>query len=176
MNRTELTKHCKALAKKGVWCIPEAALWALSGYPDKKYLRVALNRHVKSGWIEKIAPKLYLNPHCDAPMNAAYRLANFLRPHDTFYMSLESVLHESDWISQIPSCLTFITNGRSYVFETRFGRIQFVHTEEDPLLWKEHLSYVPDRQVWEASPEKALEDLKRYGKNLDLVIPAEERE
>jgi hypothetical protein len=86
------------------------------------------------------------------------------------------VLSEHGWISQMPFCLTFVTSGRSYRYTTKFGDIEFVHTEEDPATWAPHLHYNEARQVWEASPEKALVDLKRYGKNLDLVLPVTERE
>lgn len=176
MNRLKLMNVCKELAQKNVWCIPEATLWAALDYPDKASFRVALTRHVKAGVISRYASKLYKNPFATEPLFAAYRLANFLRPADTFYLSLESLLSEASWISQIPSCLTFVTTGRSYVFNTDLMPIHFVHTEEDPSSWGEHLKYMPERQVWVATPEKALEDLKRYGRNLDLVLPEHERE
>lgn len=176
MNRKALLLNCKMLADKGVWCIPEATLLACAGYPDPGYLRVAMNRHIKAGLIERLGTKLYLNPFLSAPLFALHRLANFLRPEDSFYLSRESVLSEHGWISQMPFCLTFVTSGRSYRYTTKFGDIEFVHTEEDPVTWAPHLHYNETRQVWEASPEKALADLKRYGKNLDLVLPVTERE
>lgn len=75
----------------------------------------------------------------------------------------------------MPFCLTFVTTGRSYRYSTLLGDIDFVHTEEDPDCWVGHLQRNEDRQVWEASPEKALTDLRRYKRNLDLVLSESER-
>jgi predicted transcriptional regulator of viral defense system len=176
MKRILLIKICRELAQAGIWCIPEATLITAAGHPDLNTFRVAMNRHVKAGLIERIGPKLYNNPFLQAPLFALHRLANFLRPEDTFYLSTESVLSEHGWISQMPFCLTFVTTGHSYRYTTQFGDISFVHTEENPATWEEHLTYNEVRQVWESTPEKALQDLTRYGKNLDLVIPEDERE
>lgn len=175
MNRKNVLALCKSLAIKGTWCIPENTLWCGLDFPEKSSLKVALSRHVKAGVIERIAPRLYLNPFCNPPAFALHRLANFLRPEEDKYLSLESVLSEASVISQVPSCLTFVTTGASYKFETLLGTIAFVHTEEDPAKWQGHLVYSQDRQIWQASPEKALEDLKRYGKNLHMVNERDER-
>ena len=175
MNRKLLLESCKTLAAAGVWCIPESTLSACAGYPDKLYLRVALTRHVNAGLIERLGPKLYSNPLLKAPSSALFRLTNFLRPADSFYLSCESILSEHGWISQLPFCLTFVTTGRSYRYSTLLGDIDFVHTEEDPDCWVGHLQRNEDRQVWEASPEKALTDLRRYKRNLDLVLSESER-
>lgn len=175
MNRKLLLESCKTLADAGAWCIPESTLSACAGYPDKLYLRVALTRHVNAGLIERLGPKLYSNPFLKAPSSALFRLTNFLRPADSFYLSCESILSEHGWISQLPFCLTFVTTGRSYRYSTLLGDIDFVHTEEDPDCWVGHLQRNEDRQVWEASPEKALTDLRRYKRNLDLVLSESER-
>lgn len=175
MNRKNLLAACKALATNGVWCIPENTISAALGYPETACLRVAMSRHVKAGIIEKLAPKLYLNPFCAVPAFAVYRLAKFLRKNENFYLSLESILSEASVISQIPSGIIFVTTGPSYVFDTMLGSIHFVHTDESPEKWKGKLTYNPHRQIWEASEEKALEDLRRYGKNLHMVNEVDER-
>ena len=132
-------------------------------------------RHVKAGVIERYGPCLYVNPFLKAPASGLFRLANFLRPNEDFYLSCESILSECGWISQIPFCLTFVTTGRSYRFSTPLGDIDFTSTAEDPSIWQSQLSYNDDRQIWEASPDKALADLKRYNRNLGLVLPESER-
>jgi predicted transcriptional regulator of viral defense system len=169
MNRKNLLTVCKAMARNGIWCIPEGTLSAAFGYPAQPSLRVAMSRHVKCGIIDRISPGLYQNPFCQPSEYAIHRLANFLRPDDNFYLSLESVLSESSLISHTPSCTTFVTSGPSYVFETTLGVIQFVHTKESPDSWNEHLTYIPQRQVWQASDEKALADFRRYGNNLHML-------
>lgn len=175
MNRKLLLEACKTLAATGVWCIPESTLIGFAGYPDKSYFRVAMTRHFKAGVIVKIAPKLYANPFLSPPAAGLFRLTNFLRPMDSFYLSCESILSEHGWISQLPFCLTFVTTGRSYRYSTMLGDIDFVHTEEDSSNWTAHVHRNDDRQIWEATPEKALADLQRYRRNLDLVLPASER-
>jgi len=175
MNRKLLLESCRTLAAAGVWCIPESTLIGFAGYRSKDYFRVAMARHTKAGIIEKISPKLYANPFLRPPAAGLFRLTNFLRPTDLCYLSCESVLSEHGWISQLPFCLTFVTTGRSYRYSTLLGDIDFVHTEEDPDSWRGHITRNEDRQVWEASPEKALADLQRYRRNLDLVLPVSER-
>lgn len=175
MNRKLLLESCKTLAAAGVWCIPESTLIGFAGYPDKASFRVAMTRHARAGVIERIAPKLYANPFLRPPAVGLFRLTNFLRPTDLCYLSCESVLSEHGWISQLPFCLTFVTTGRSYRYSTLLGDIDFVHTEEDPGSWHGHITRNEDRQIWEATPHKALADLQRYKRNLDLVLPESER-
>lgn len=175
MNRKLLLESCRTLAAAGVWCIPESTLSACAGYPNLSQLRVALTRHVKAEIIEKMGLRLYANPFLRPPATGLFRLANFLRPHDSHYLSCESVLSEHGWISQLPFCLTFVTTGRSYRYSTALGDIDFVHTEEDPNAWYGHITRNEDRQIWEATPQKALNDLKRYRRNLYLVLPESER-
>ncbi|MGJ3440026.1 hypothetical protein AAZU54_08510 [Pseudomonas sp. Je.1.5.c] len=175
MNRKLLMESCRTLAAAGAWCVPESTLVGFAGYPTKDYFRVAMARHVKACIIEKIAPTLYSNPFLSPPAAGLFRLTNFLRPLDSFYLSCESVLSEHGWISQLPFCLTFVTTGRSYRYSTLLGDIDFVHTEEDPVSWLGHLQRNEERQVWEASPEKALADLQRYKRNLGLVLPEHQR-
>ncbi|MBD8089198.1 hypothetical protein IFT48_04325 [Pseudomonas fluorescens] len=176
MKRTLLIAKCRELADAGVWCIPENTLMASLGYPERGYFRVAMSRHCKAGLIERMGPKLYANPFLKPPAFGLYRLANFLRPNEDFYLSVESVLSEHGWISQMPFCLTFVTTGRSYRYTTLLGDIDFVHTEESTQAWMGKLERNQQRQIWEATPDKALEDLRRYARNLDLVLPEDERE
>lgn len=125
--------------------------------------------------LKRLGPKLYANPFLRPPSSGLFRLTNFLRPTDDFYLSCESILSEHGWISQLPFCLTFVTTGRSYRYSTLLGDIDFVHTEEDSSTWRGQLQRNDERQIWEATPEKAFADLKRYRRNLDLVLPASER-
>lgn len=175
LNRKLLLDSCKMLSDSGVWCIPESTLSACASYPDLGQLRVALSRHVRAGIVEKMGPKLYANPFLRPPSTGLFRLTNFLRPGELFYLSAESVLSEHGWISQIPFCLTFVTEGRSYRYSTLLGDIDFVHTDESPEAWEGHIFRNHDRQVWEASPHKALVDLRRYKRNLGLVLAESER-
>ncbi|MDO8835030.1 MAG: hypothetical protein Q7V01_05515, partial [Vicinamibacterales bacterium] len=98
-------------------------------------------------------------------------LAAHLRPDDYYYLSLESALHEHGRISQIPNRLTLMTSGRSYTYSTPLGVIEFVHTARPPRAWRSRTELITSRNIHVASPELALADLKRVGRNLDLVEP-----
>lgn len=117
-----------------------------------------------------------MNPYRQAPLFALQRLASRLRPDARMYLSLESVLSECGWISQIPFCLTILTDGPSERVSTRFGDIVFAHTDEPQSSWLGAVHYNRQYNLWVATPQKALEDLVRSGENLDLVIPEELRE
>ncbi len=93
----------------------------------------------------------------------------FLRPWDFSYLSLESALSEAGWISQIPSRLTLMTTGRSQIFNTPYGTIEFVHTMQAENKLRNEIRFDPQRELAVATPTRALRDLKRVGRNLDLV-------
>lgn len=163
-----LNQTLKALGKRGHWCVSEATLRAFHPEPANTF-RIAMSRHVREKAVERVAPGLYLNPYTTPPAWALERLASRLRPQDAMYVSLESALHEHGRISQVPSRLTLMTSGRSYLHETPLGSIEFVHTAVSPARWRPRTVFVPSRKVHVASAELALEDLRKVGRNLDLV-------
>ncbi|MDQ1090681.1 putative transcriptional regulator of viral defense system [Xanthomonas sacchari] len=134
--------------------------------------RTAMSRHVREQVVERLAPGLFLNPYAAPPAWALERLASRLRPQDAMYVSLESALHEHGLISQVPSRLTLMTSGRSYLHETSLGTIEFVHTAVPPARWRSRTMFMPSRKVHVASAALALEDLRKVGRNLDLVSAA----
>jgi hypothetical protein len=130
-----------------------------------------MTRHVRAKAIARIAPGLYLNPFAPPPAWALERLAAHLRPDDYYYLSLESALHEHGRISQVPNRLTLMASGRSYTYSTPLGVIEFVHTARSPNVWRSRTEFIAARGVHVASPDLALDDLRRVGRNLDLVEP-----
>ncbi|MEN1215785.1 hypothetical protein AAIG85_34660, partial [Pseudomonas aeruginosa] len=64
----------------------------------------------------------------------------------------------------------------SYVYDTPVGIIEFVHTERSPEEWLPQTRLNDFRGIRIAPPELALQDLKRVGRNLDLVRPEDERD
>ena len=156
------------LAKRGRWCVSESTLRLF--LPEAlNTFRVAMARHVRAGTVQRISPGLYLNPFAPPPAWALERLAAHLRPDDYYYVSLESALHEHGRISQIPTRLTLMTSGRTYTCATPLGVIEFVHTARPPRVWRPRTSFAPDRRIHLASAELGLEDLRRVGRNLDLI-------
>ena len=80
-----------------------------------------------------------------------------LRPGELSYVSLESALSMYGWISQIPlGVLTVMTTGRTGQFKTPWGTIENTHWD-------------PNRKFMVATANAAYRDLKRAGRNLDLV-------
>lgn len=170
-----LNQTLKTLGKRGHWCVSEATLRAFHPEPANTF-RIAMSRHVREKAVERVAPGLYLNPYTTPPAWALERLASRLRPQDAMYVSLESALHEHGRISQVPSRLTLMTSGRSYLHETPLGSIEFVHTAVSPARWRPRTVFVPSRKVHVASAELALEDLRKVGRNLDLVCDTDDED
>jgi hypothetical protein len=94
-------------------------------------------------------------------------------PAQSSDLSLESLYSEAGWFSQIPSRLTAMTTGRSQTFDTPWGVIEFVHTacRSDRLAGGVRFDERRKRHV--ATPERAWHDLKRVGRNQNLVTPLE---
>ena len=86
------------------------------------------------------------------------------------YVSLESALSEHGLISQVMvGRLTVMTTGRSGVFKTEWGDIEFTHTERDPETFVDSLLSYEGRPLRMASKDLALRDLRRVGRNVQLV-------
>lgn len=159
--------------KAGIWAFSLKTLQLL--FPeDSRTMLKALARHQQAGVIERVARGLYVNPKARClPGDLLSALVSFLRPWDFNYLSLESALSEADWISQIPSRLTLMTTGRSQTFITPYGTIEFVHTMQTEGKLRSEIRFDPQRELAVATPNRALRDLKRVGRNLDLVIDQE---
>lgn len=168
MRRSELQQTLRTLGQRGRWCVSEATLRQFVPESTNTF-RTSMTRHVRERAIDRVAPGLYLNPFAPPPAWAQARLASHLRPNDAFYLSLESALHEHGRISQVPSRLTLMTSGRSYVYDTPLGIIEFVHTAVPPARWRPRTVFLPDRKLHVANAELGLEDLRKVGRNLDLV-------
>jgi predicted transcriptional regulator of viral defense system len=134
-------------------------------------LKAALARYVKQGIIEHLCRGVYLHSH--AKSRNAYVLeytAKALRRGHYNYISLESLLSAAGVISQVPlSVLTVVTTGRSQIYQTKYGTIEFTHTKrpvKDILLG----TYTADENPLRlAKVDKALDDLKRVKRNTHLI-------
>lgn len=169
MKATHLNQTLQQLGQRHRWCVTDATLHALYPAESDNTFYSALSRHVKRGLMKRLSPGIYLNPYVSPPATAAELLAGYLRPDDIAYLSLESALHEHGRMSQVPSRLTFMTTGPSWTYETPVGVIEFVHSERDMATRRSRATFDRHRRIYVASPELALEDLTRVGRNLDLV-------
>jgi hypothetical protein len=134
-------------------------------------LKKGLARHLADGLIVRLARGLYANamPSC-RPLHSNATIVPYLRPCDFNYESFESRLNSLGVISQIPTRLTMATTGRSGLFVTPLGTIEFTHVPLD-LFNKSEADFRWDeyRAIWLASPQKAYDDSIRHRRSLELI-------
>jgi predicted transcriptional regulator of viral defense system len=174
MQLSNLLATLDRLDRMGIWCVSLPTLQVVFR-EDRHTILKSLARHQLHGVIQRVARSLYVNPRARCmPPDVLGALVPFLRPWDSCYLSLESVLSEAGWISQIPNRLTLMTTGREYVFETPYGVVEFVHTKQTADQLRADVTTDERREFPVATPRRALRDLKRVGRNMDLVTVPED--
>jgi hypothetical protein len=170
MKRSELIKRLLEVDRSDVWAFTTASFGALSGKTEPNYLKLMMKRLTDQGVLVRAARGLYVNPAARSlPADVRRGLLRFLRPREISYVSLESKLSEAGAISQITAALTCMTTGSPGTFETPWGIIEFTHTDRNIDLEKD--VYRRDDGTLEATVARAGRDLRRVGRNLDLVDP-----
>lgn len=102
--------------------------------------------------------------------NILEEIAKTARRGDHSYLSLESALSEHGLISQVMvGRITVMTTGRSGTFKTPWGDIEFTHTERDPEQFVDDLLTFKGRPLRMANKELALRDIRRVGRNVQLL-------
>lgn len=127
-------------------------------------------RLVKKGFLEQPTKGVYVYARSRHKGNRMIeRVACALRKYHYNYVSLESALSEYGAISQIPiDRLTIMTTGRKGTFKTPYGVIEFTHTERAPLDIIDN-TFKTDYPLRMAKPAAAFSDLKRVGRNTNMV-------
>ena len=136
-----------------------------------KAREAGLQRLVEAGWLRPAARGVYVYPP-GLPRDGytLERIARTLRRGEYNYVSLESALSEWGAISQIPlGYLTVMTTGRKGTFRTDWGTIEFTHTARSVADILDHTVRDEHRPLRIATPEAAWRDLKRAGRNTDMV-------
>jgi hypothetical protein len=77
------------------------------------------------------------------------------------------MLSEAGAISQITTTLTCMTTGSPGRFETPWGAIEFTHTDRKIRVGTDVVAQ--DDGTLEATVRTAVRDLRRVGRNLDLI-------
>ena len=134
--------------------------------------RALLWRAEKDGLLRRVCRGVYLYCKTDYPKGTLlYHTVTKLRASSFNYLSLESELSNTGIISQIPmNWITVMSSGRKSIVKCGdFGTIEFIHTKKSPNDLKNSLFYDQQFGMWRASPALALRDLKRVGRNLELV-------
>ncbi len=132
-------------------------------------LDASLVRLVNNGVLSRVAKGVYVNALSpNRGLDTIELIAVALRRGEYSYVSLECALSDYGVISQIPMRLTVMTTGRRGEYRTPFGTIEFTHTARP---WLDVVDGVRDvgRPLRFATKETAYRDLKRVGRNMDLI-------
>lgn len=126
---------------------------------------------VKRGLLRRVVKGLYestLTP--PEPESALYKIIKKLRGCVLNYISLESQLSHTGAISQlVMDRITVITKGRSGIFSTPYGVIEFIHTKKPVSQIAPNLYFDPDIKMYRATSEQAIADLKHCNRNLHML-------
>jgi hypothetical protein len=170
MKRADLSKKLFEADRNSIWAFTPATFGALLGQAEPNYLKLMMKRLTDQGVLIRAARGVYVNPQARSlPSDVRRGLIRFLRPREISYVSLESKLSEAGAISQITTALTCMTTGSTGTFETPWGIIEFTHTDRDIDLEKD--VYRRDDGSLEATVARAVRDLRRVGRNVDLIDP-----
>jgi len=134
--------------------------------------RAFMSRAVKAGYIDRICRNLYAyKPSKHSHGLLLFHVASYLRSNEFNYISLETALSDAGVISQIPiNYISIITSGCSNKIDCgKFGSIEFTHTEQKPTDIMNELVYDADCRLWRATVPRALKDMKRVRRNIDLI-------
>jgi hypothetical protein len=168
MRRRDLMQKLTDMDRRGVWAFTPATFSALLGEPDPNYLKLRMKRLADEGVLTRAARGIYVNPLARSlPGDVRAGLIRFLRPREVSYVSLESRLSEAGVISQITTALTCMTTGSPGRFDTPFGTIEFTHTDRAITVGTD--AHVRDDGTLHATVERAARDLRRVGRNTDLI-------
>ena len=127
---------------------------------------------VRPGILERVAHDayLYLLFHPDG-CDLLCHIAAFLRPGGATYESLESAASQWGFISQIPlGRISCVTTGAEGLVDTRFGAIEFVHTDDGlDDVKRGILDRMPRNRLPIATEERCLHDLVSRKRSLELI-------
>jgi hypothetical protein len=161
-------KRLQEADRRSVWAFTPATFGALTGETQPNYLKLLMKRLTDQGVLMRAARGICVNPQARSiPSDIRRGLIRFLRPREISYVSLESKLSEAGIISQVTTTLTCMTTGSPGTFETPWGIIEFTHTDRDIDLEKD--VYRRDDGTLEATVARAARDLRRVGRNIDLI-------
>lgn len=121
--------------------------------------------------IQRVARGIYINPLAPPnPRTAIYSIAMLLKWEYCNYVSLESQLSHLGVISQqLMGRVTIMTTGRKGIFETDYGVIEFTHTMRSIEELSDSLYFDEDIGMFRANKQRAISDLKRVGRNVNMI-------
>ena len=157
--------------RRGVWAFTPATFAAFMDEPKPAYLKLRMKRLADDGILSRAVRGVYVNPRARSlPSDVRGGLLRFVRPREVTYVSLESRLAELGAIPQTATTLTCMTTGSPGHFDTPWGAIELTHTDREIAVGCDVSAR--DDGVLEASAERAARDLRRVGRNVDLIDEA----
>ncbi|OGT53810.1 MAG: hypothetical protein A3E84_03795 [Gammaproteobacteria bacterium RIFCSPHIGHO2_12_FULL_42_13] len=171
MNQIQTRKVLGFWDKQGKYVFTKNELGKLFPSDAPKTFDEGLARLVRCNLLQRACRGIYV--YSEATSFDGYvieHIAKALRQGHYNYLSLESMLSEYGVISQIPiDRLTVMTTGRSGTYKTVFGVIEFTHTKRPVADIIKHIKTVGKRPLRIASKKIAWRDLKRVGRNIEMV-------
>ena len=168
MRANELLQTLDKWDKHGIWAFDLPRLEMIFSDETSAVLKNSLMRHSRTGLIARITRGIYVNPRARSmPAEPLLALVSIMRPFEFSYLSLESVLSDEGWISQVAQRYTLMSTGRSSVFYTPYGVLEFTHTSRVANF--PEVAFDTSRGIHIATPERAYEDLRHVRRNLGMV-------
>jgi hypothetical protein len=168
MKRRDLNARLAQADAAGVWAFTLPSFSALMGGIAPAYIKLMMKRLSDQRILIRAARGIYVNPYARSlPQDVRRGLLRFLRPREITYVSLESKLSEAGVISQIATALTCMTTGSPGRFETPWGAVELTHTDRMIAVGTDVTAQ--DDGTLEATIRTAARDLRRVGRNLDLI-------
>jgi hypothetical protein len=174
----ELIRKLAELDRNGIYLLAKRDIEKIFPEEKEKALDQSLRRMVADGLLLRVTRGLYLNPAASNKSPWVIEdIAKTLRPGNLSYTSLESSLSEYGLISQVPlSRITVMTTGVKGVHETPFGTIEFTHTKRSPAEILNRTIAIKGRPLRMATKLAAVEDLRRVGRNCNMLNEEELRD
>ncbi len=164
-------RHLQDFAQKGLNTLSKKMLMHYFPEEKREAFRKTLSTAIKHDILQRVCRGVYVYPPSfNDEVYKLEKIAVVLRMGGYSYLSLESALSEYGIISQLLlNHITVMTTGRSQTYNTPYGIIEFTHTQRDDSNIISNATKIESRPLRIASPQMALADLQRVGRNLDLV-------
>ena len=171
MNKSQAIQKIRDFDKKGKFVFKKHDMGKLFPDDNPKALEEGLRRLVKAGLLIRACHGVYVNDYAQSKDSYLIEhIAKLLRRGEYNYVSLESMLSEYGIISQIPiDRLTIMTTGRKGIYKTPYGVIEFTHTKRSVADILNSIKKIEGRPLRVATKETAVRDLKRVGRNINLL-------
>jgi len=172
MRAGELLKTLDQLdQEQSMWLFTTGMFRTLFPADAPATLKSQLKRLTRNGLLSQVSRGVYANERARSmPVARLEAVVPYLRPNELTYLSQESRLTDLGLISQMPiDRLTLMTTGRSYIYPTRYGTLEFTHTSKAPEMILGETTLNKETGLLEASEALALRDLRRAGRNLHMI-------